>query len=189
MDHERTAAHLSRNVKALREARGWTQRELAERAGVPRPTVTRLESGSPNPTFHVVASVAAALDVSLEELVASRGTGERLVTADELPRRARAGVVLRQVLPEPWPGVVFERMELAPRSRLTGAPHAGGSREYLVCESGRVALRTLSHRWELGPGDVVAYAGDQPHSYANHGESTAVAYTLVLHGPVEARPG
>lgn len=181
MLHHDLSGALSRNIRRLREARGWTQSALAERSGVPRPTITRLESGAPNPTLHVVASVAAALDVSLEELVATQGTGERKLTADDLPTRRRGGATLRPILPDPLPGVLLERMTLDPGARLTGAPHAPGSREYLVCESGTLVLRTLTQRWTLGPGDVVAYAGDQPHTYLNPGDAPAVAYTLIRH--------
>lgn len=175
------SAHLSRNVRRLREARGWSQRELSERSGVPRATLTRLESGSPNPAFLVVAKVAAALDVALDELTAVPGTGERLVHATELPIRHKRGVALRQVLPDPLPGVVLERMVLPPGSRLTGAPHGAGSREYLVCELGTVTLRTLSRQHRLGAGDVVVYRGDQPHAYANPGQTEAIAYTLIAY--------
>ena len=39
-------SHLARNVAALRHARGLTQQGLATAAGVPRSTVTSLESGT-----------------------------------------------------------------------------------------------------------------------------------------------
>ena len=40
-------------------------------------------------------------------------------------------------------------------------------------------LRTAQHRWELHPGDVVAYAGDQAHTYSNPGQVPAVAITVI----------
>ncbi len=40
-------------------------------------------------------------------------------------------------------------------------------------------LRTALHRWELAPGDVVTYAGDQPHTYSNPGTVPAVAITVI----------
>lgn len=172
--------HLGRNVRDRRRARGWTQRQLAEHAGLPRPTITRLESGSANPTVAVVAKVATALDASIEELLALPGAGERVVRAHALPSRTKRGVLLRQVLPRPLAGVVLERMAFPSGARLTGAPHGAGSQEYLVCESGRVTLRTVGERFDLGPGDVAVYDGDQPHSYSNNGDGPAVAYTVVV---------
>lgn len=70
-------------------------------------------------------------------------------------------------------------MELQPGARHTGAPHEAGSREFLACERGQLVLRTARHRWTLNPGDVVAYAGDQPHTYSNPGGVVAVGITVV----------
>ena len=70
MDVERLSRNLSHNLRRLREERGLTQAALAQAAGVPRPTLAKLESGSPNPTLHVLARVAEALRVAIEELLA-----------------------------------------------------------------------------------------------------------------------
>ncbi len=55
------AANLARTIKQLRDIRGFTQKRLAEMAGVPRPTVAHLESGSSNPTLGVLVKIASAL--------------------------------------------------------------------------------------------------------------------------------
>ncbi|MEZ4247936.1 MAG: cupin domain-containing protein [Polyangiales bacterium] len=61
-----------------------------------------------------------------------------------------------------------------------GTPHTPGTREYLACERGRIELVASGTRYVLEPGDVVAFRGDQKHSYANPGKSTAVGYSVVL---------
>src|SRR3954451_17800436 len=63
------AGHLGENMRALREARALTQAQMAKLAGLPRATWANLESGAGNPTLSVLQRVAAALQVSLEELV------------------------------------------------------------------------------------------------------------------------
>ena len=60
-DGRRAAAHLGRNIQALREARGQTQQQIAKLAGVPRATWANLESGAANPTLAVLVRVAQAL--------------------------------------------------------------------------------------------------------------------------------
>ncbi|MCB9762629.1 MAG: helix-turn-helix transcriptional regulator [Alphaproteobacteria bacterium] len=184
VDPDRLSAHLSRNLRLLREARGLTQQELAQASGVPRPTLARLECGSPNPTLSVMARVAGALGVTLEELVSPPKTFGRHYRVDELPIRHRPGVALRAVVPDAVPGLTVERMAFAPGARLTGAPHSPGTREYLICETGQLALRTAADRWVLEPGDVIVYRGDQPHAYTNVGKGEAVAYTIVVPGAV-----
>ncbi len=54
--------HLADNIKALREARGLSQQQIAQIAGVPRATWTHLESGGANPTLAVLVKVANALE-------------------------------------------------------------------------------------------------------------------------------
>lgn len=57
------------NVKRLREARSLTQEELADLAGVARPTVTEIETGgAPNPREVTRQALAKALGVSVSEL-------------------------------------------------------------------------------------------------------------------------
>jgi len=73
----------------------------------------------------------------------------------------------------------IDRIELPPRGRMPGAPHTAGTREYLTCERGKLALVVSGQRWELSSGDVVVFRGDQKHSYANAGDGVAVGYSVV----------
>jgi len=66
---ERQSHHLAANVKRLRESRGLSQQQMSRLSGIPRPTWASLESGSANPTLAVLARAAAALQVSIEELI------------------------------------------------------------------------------------------------------------------------
>lgn len=184
MDTDELAGRLARNIKKLREERGATQAQLAKLAGVPRATWGHLESGASNPTLAVLHRVASALQVSLEELVAAPRASARHYRRDELPVRMRGAGLLRKLLPDPLPGMEFDRMELPPKVRITGVPHTPGTREYLACESGELALVASGERFVLQPGDVVVFRGDQKHSYENPGAKTAVGYSVVLLAPL-----
>lgn len=54
-------ARLGRNVRRLREAKGWSQEEYAERAGIHRTYVSDIERGARNPTIVVVERLAKPL--------------------------------------------------------------------------------------------------------------------------------
>jgi transcriptional regulator with XRE-family HTH domain len=56
-------------LREVRAARGLSQGELAARAGLGRPTVSRLERGHQAPTSRTLASLARALGVAPEELL------------------------------------------------------------------------------------------------------------------------
>ena len=171
---------LGRNIKLLREARAMTQQQIAKVAGLPRATWANLESGDANPTLSVLDRVAFAFQVSLEELIAApRAEGHRYA-ANELRVVSRGAATIRKLLPDPIPGMELDRFELPPAVRMTGVPHTPGTREYLTCESGTIILVAGGAQFELAPGDVVAFRGDQRHSYTNPGTKTAVAYSVVV---------
>jgi transcriptional regulator with XRE-family HTH domain len=185
-DH--VATHLAANVRHLRAARGFTQQQLARLSGVPRPTWANLESGGANPTISVLMKVAAALQVSIEELLSAPRAAARFYAAAALPERTRGEVVLRQLLPDAIPGMSIERMTLPPRSRMSGVPHMPGTREYLTVEAGQIQLVVSGERFLVGAGDVVVFRGDQNHSYRNPGARAAVGYSVVLLAPPTVSP-
>jgi transcriptional regulator with XRE-family HTH domain len=60
---------LARRIKTVREARGLSQQALADKAGVSRGYLARLEGGHHDPTVGTVAKLARALGVKLIDLL------------------------------------------------------------------------------------------------------------------------
>lgn len=60
---------LAARLERLREARGWTRDQLAERAGIGGGSVSRLERGDGSPTLQMVGKIAGALGVKPSELL------------------------------------------------------------------------------------------------------------------------
>jgi transcriptional regulator with XRE-family HTH domain len=175
---------LAANVRHLREARGLTQEQMARLSGIPRATWGHLESGAANPTLSVLHRVALALQVPLEELTSAPRAACRFYARASLTERRQGDASIRKLLPDAIPGMLVDRMEIAPRGRVTGVPHMPGTREYLTCESGHIVLSVAGEQWRLGHGDVVVFRGDQRHSYANPDSQVAVGYSVVLLAPV-----
>ncbi len=171
---------LSGNVKQLREARGFTQEQMARLSGIPRATWGHLESGAANPTLAVLDKVATALQVPIEELTAAPRSSGRLYPRSTLAARKQGDGIVRKLLPDPIPGMLIDRMEIPAGGRITGVPHMPGTREYLTCESGSILLAAGGEQWTLAPGDVVVFKGDQRHSYTNPGARAAVGYSVVV---------
>jgi transcriptional regulator with XRE-family HTH domain len=63
-------ARLGINVRRLREAKGWSQEDYADRAGIHRTYVSDIERGQRNPTVVVVEKLAGPLGVQAAELLA-----------------------------------------------------------------------------------------------------------------------
>ncbi len=171
---------VARNVRQLREARGLTQAQIAKLAEVPRATWTNLESGAANPTLSVLHRVAGALQVTLEELLSTPRAACEVFRKGTLPRRTQGQAEVHKLLPHVIAGMEMDRIALGPGARMRGVPHTPGTREYLTCETGEIVLVAAGEQWQLTPGDVVAFRGDQRHSYANPGRVPAVGYSVVV---------
>lgn len=174
------AVRLGRNMRALREGRSLTQAQMAKMANLPRATWANLESGAANPTLSVLDRVATVFQVTLEELIAASRSEAKLYPKASLPVKQRGVVAIRKLLPDPIPGMDIDRLELPPHAKMTGIPHTPGTREYLTCEMGEIVLVASGEEYRLATGDVVAFRGDQRHSYVNAGSRVAIAYSVVV---------
>ncbi len=170
---------LGRNVKQLRETRGFTQEQIAKLAEVPRATWANLESGAANPTVSVLHRVATALQVTIEELLSTPRAACQHYPKGALKTRTQGAATVRKLLPDPIPGMEIDRIELPPGGRMAGVPHTPGTREYLTCEAGEIVVVAAGERYSLREGDVLAFRGDQRHSYANPGRTLAVGFSVV----------
>lgn len=62
---------IAANLKRLRKQSGMTQKNLAEKSGIPRSSCNELENGKGNPSLITLTKIANALAVSLSDLVRS----------------------------------------------------------------------------------------------------------------------
>lgn len=60
---------LGKNLKFLREKRGYTQTKLADKAGIAQSIISDIESGNRNPRTDTIIKLSKALGVTLSELL------------------------------------------------------------------------------------------------------------------------
>lgn len=75
----RTVNELGATIRRARKERGWTQDDLAVRAGISRRTLVALEGGNPRGEIGIVVRVIAALDCELAITERSSGGGDDLL--------------------------------------------------------------------------------------------------------------
>lgn len=63
---------LAKNLRDRRRAAGLSQVLLAQRTGLSQAWISRLESGTANPTVGTLSTLANALQVGLTELLAEQ---------------------------------------------------------------------------------------------------------------------
>ena len=166
-------ASIGPRVKALREAMGFSLRDLAERTGVSAPMLSQVERGETSPTLSVAGRIAAGLELSLSQLLRlDEGEGVSVVRKGER-RSGGSRKHSYEIITPPLPG---QRAELSEHSlkpgASTGGPgdppmHEAGSRETAVVTRGTVTLKFAGSEYRLGEGDSVTFDADLPHHFEN----------------------
>lgn len=59
-----------KNIKILREKKGWTQEKLAQEAGISYQTLIKIEHGGiKNPRMETLIKIAKSLEVPIEKII------------------------------------------------------------------------------------------------------------------------
>src|ERR1700732_3180235 len=83
---DETGSRIAARLRLERDSRGWSLADLAERSGVSRATISKIERAEVSPTAVVLVRLAAAFDLTLAGLrLRAEGQGERLTRASAQP--------------------------------------------------------------------------------------------------------
>lgn len=75
-------------IQELREAKGWSQAQLARESGVPQPTISRLEAGKSRAlNLDHLEQLAKALGVNAAVLVHHEAEPKQLIVREKKARR------------------------------------------------------------------------------------------------------
>ncbi len=179
------AAHnLALNLSFFRHRRGARQESIALHTGIPRSTIAQLETGNGNPTLSHLLKLSAALEVTIEELISAPRGDTLLLRSSEIPftEKSRGEAKIFKLLPDPIQGIEFDRLELKAGSRLSGAVHNSGTREYFTVTKGVIEVATIGEKAIVSEGDVFAFPGEYPHSYKNLTEKVSIGISVIVFG-------
>jgi transcriptional regulator with XRE-family HTH domain len=176
---------LGARVKELRRRRGLTLEDLAERAGVSRAMISKVERGEKNPTLVVAAKVAEGLGVTISELLGVEQRREIVVIPRErrMTMRNPESGFERQLLSPTFGGrgVEFVR-NVVPHGSTSGEfpPHRRGVEEYLVVEKGRLRTFVGDEEHLLEAGDALYFEADVSHRFDNAGDGECSYYLVIV---------
>jgi transcriptional regulator with XRE-family HTH domain len=102
---------LGQNVRTLREAKSYSLRTLARRAGVSHETVRAVERGSSSPTIATIEKIAVGLDTEVRALLPETATvGRRRGPRKRMMMRARVSGTMRDLDGTRWEVVAGQTM-------------------------------------------------------------------------------
>jgi len=179
---EKVSQYLADNLISLRTKKELSQQQLAELAEIPRSTLTHIESGSGNPSLHNLARISTALQISIEELLSRPRNECELIRAEDVisEKRSQGKVRIFKLIPDKVKGLDVDRMELDVGMTMGGKPHLAGAKEYFSVVQGEVTVAVAGEKFVVRKGDVLAFPGDQAHSYRNTGAQAAIAVSTII---------
>jgi transcriptional regulator with XRE-family HTH domain len=174
---------LADRLRLERDARGWSLADLAERSGVAKATISKIERAEASPTAVVLIRLASAFDLTLAGLMLrAEGHKERVSrAADQVEwRDPETGYLRRQVFNRPDHPLEIVRVELPARQRVTlPAASYAHIRQAVWMQSGRLVIIEAGERYLLEPGDCLGFGPPAEVSFVNETAAPCV-YVVAL---------
>jgi len=178
---EAVQVEVGERLRAIRQLRRKTLKDVASAAGLSESFVSQLERGRTNATIATLQRLSTALGIEVSDLFTTGAPQPRV-----LRRGAREyvawGELGRKALLTPKPfhslEVVVARFE---RGGSTGdEPYThGDSEELLIVVEGRVHVQLGADVYEVAAGDSVHYESSTPHRVANAGDEPAEVMFVI----------
>jgi len=178
---------LAARLASLRGERGWSLDTLAERSGISRTTLSRLERGETSPTASLLGRLCTAYGRTMSRLIAE--------TEAEAPQHVRAADQATWVDPEtgfrrrgvspPAAGLDAELVEaVLPAGAVISyaAPPVQGLEQHIWMLGGTLTLTLDGTVHHLEPGDCLRFRLFGPSRFAAPGPDDA-HYALVVCRP------
>lgn len=178
-----SAQQLARRLRLEREARGWSLADVADRSGVSKAAVSKIERAEVSPTAVVLVKLAGAFGMTLAGLLArAEGQGGRLSRRADQPvwTDPATGYRRRQVFARPDHPLEVVNVSLPPGQRVAlPASSYALIRQAVWVQAGELTIDEGGERHVLAAGDCLGFGPPSDCVLANEGAVEA-AYTVVL---------
>ena len=164
--------------------------QLAARSGVSKGSLVKLEQGNGNPSIAVLCQVAAALGVSLADLV-SHSIGQEPAEFDpqggKILWRGAHGGTARLIAGTSGAAMVeLWEWHMKPGERHEAAAHSKGAREVITVTRGKLGFSLGGWNAVIVAGRGLLAATDLAHSYWCEGPRSVRFHMYVSEWPVKA---
>ncbi|MCU1365334.1 MAG: helix-turn-helix protein [Ilumatobacteraceae bacterium] len=182
MNSSELSGQLGRAVRTARLERGLSLGDVAERAGLSKSILSRLERGSGNPSIETLWRIAQALDVPLGSLLESDSQPRvrRIASRTGQTLRGHSGLAAWLVHADArgHRTELFE-IDLPANSTHDAAPHLPGTEEVVMCARGSAVVGPIAEEVSLKAGDAAWFEADGAHVY-RAGARGAQLWNLLL---------
>lgn len=183
--HE-SSSQLAQRLKTEREARGWSLAELAERSGVSKAMISKIERDEVSPTAALLGRLSGAFGLSLSQLLARAEQGAGLLARAEAQpvwQDPETGFIRRALTPTAGPPTPLELIwgELPPGQAVDypAAAFAFIQDQQLLVLEGVLHFTQGRSLHVLHPGDCLRFGPPDACRYENPGPLPC-RYVVVL---------
>jgi transcriptional regulator with XRE-family HTH domain len=174
-------AHVAGNVRRLRQERRLSQAALAARSGLSRRMIVAVESDAANLSLSSLDRMAAALGVSLTDLIRSPDSGDKSRIESVAWRGAKPGseAVLLGAAPATRESELW-LWSLAEGETYSSEADSGGWHEMLLVLEGLLAIDGKQGRREVEAGDFLIFSSAEPYLFVNAGRGIVRFARIVV---------
>jgi len=173
---------LGERLRAVRQLRRLTLREVATAAGVSESFVSQLERGRSSASVATLQRLAAAVGIEISDLFAAEPQAGPRVLRREERQQLEWGHLGRKALltPKPFHSLEVVAAAFDPGGSTGDEPYThGDSEELLLVLAGRVQLQLGSELLDLSTGDSVNYRSSTAHRVSNPGAEPAEVLFVI----------
>lgn len=170
------------NLKRMREERNLSFDQLAERTGVSKSMLRKIELGTSSPTIATIWKIANGLRVSFTALLRRPIPEVKVRSFTEDPPLTEAGDHYRLYPLVPFdPEQPFETfyIEIDPGTVFLGEPHEGNVYEYLYVTEGKIQVTVEGKIFEVKEKEFIQFYANGPHEYKCLSDTTASAIMKI----------
>ena len=168
-------ARVGTRLRVLRQERGWRLEDLAERTGLSKAYLSRLESGERQPSLSTLFSIAQAYGVSFSSLFEEEPEAKSgaVVRGSETSVRRGNGLFYTKLSEGSWTFNLQPLLVVVPARREEGTLYRHEGEQWLYVLSGRLWLKVADEEFELEPGDAAHFDAEKPHRLVALGDRDA----------------
>jgi transcriptional regulator with XRE-family HTH domain len=179
---------IADGIKSHRELLGLSANDLAERSGVSRAMVSKIERREVSPTAALLGRLCNGLGITLSSLIASAeaNAAPAITRAVSQPtwRDPETGLLRTMVSPLHTDSrIEIVQIELpgGAEVRYEAQRHTQYDQQVWV-QQGKLTLTLASADYELGPGDCMRSRVDVAHAFANRGRGACKYLVFISRG-------
>lgn len=175
---------LAARIALEREARGWSLAELAERSGVSKAMISKIERGEASPTATLLGRLSGAFGLTLSTLLArAEQSGSRLMRVADQPQwqDPASGYVRRQVSPRSDLPLELIRVELPVGATVTfPASSYTFIRQLIWVLKGKLTFIEGDAVHEMDTGDCLLLGPPADCSFRTRGRESCTYLVVVV---------